>query len=84
MELPLGQVEILMRDGRHFTQIGTEVPGSPAAPMSWNDIERKFINCAAAAASPPSGAQIEEMLQMVRQLESLDDVANLLRCLARP
>ena len=83
MELPLGQVEIITCDGRRFTQIGTEVPGSPAAPMSWDDIERKFANCASVAASPPSIAQVEETQQMVRQLESLDDATDLLRRLAR-
>ncbi|MFP3554855.1 MmgE/PrpD family protein [Paraburkholderia sp. SIMBA_049] len=81
MELPLGQVEIIAHDGRQFSQIGTEVPGSPAAPMSWNDIERKFANCASVAATPLSATQIEEAQQMVRQLESLDDVTHLFGCL---
>ncbi|MGF6700385.1 2-methylcitrate dehydratase PrpD [Paraburkholderia sp. MM5496-R1] len=82
MELPLGQVEIIARDGRRLSQIGTKVPGSPEAPMSWEDIMRKFANCAALAATPPSIGQIEKVQQMVRQLESLDDVTELLRCLA--
>jgi len=48
-----------MRDGRHFTQIGTEVPGSPQHDV-WNDIERKFINCAARAASPHQGLRSKD------------------------
>ncbi|MFP3802384.1 MmgE/PrpD family protein, partial [Paraburkholderia sp. SIMBA_027] len=34
MELPLGKVEIVTRDGRTFSQVGTAVPGSSDAPMS--------------------------------------------------
>ena len=54
-ELPLGRVEIITSDGRRLDLIGANVPGSVEAPMAWDDISRKFGECASVAARPPSG-----------------------------
>jgi 2-methylcitrate dehydratase PrpD len=81
MELPLGKVEIVTRDGRTYSQVGTGVPGSSDAPMSWDDVSRKFGNCAAVAAMPPSIDQVTKVQHMVRDLESVDDITEMLRLL---
>ncbi|WP_329353186.1 MmgE/PrpD family protein [Streptomyces sp. NBC_01261] len=82
LELPPGRVEIIMRDGRRFDRVGTNVPGSSETPMTWDDIARKFGDCASAATMPPSLDQVRRVQQMTRDLESLNDATELLRVLA--
>ena len=81
-ELPLGRVAITATDGRTFELTGVDVPGSSAAPLSWDDVARKFGECSALAHVPPSPAQIGAMQRTVQQLESLDDASELLGVLA--
>jgi 2-methylcitrate dehydratase PrpD len=81
LELPLGRVEIIMRDGRSFARVGEDVPGNPESPLTWDDLTRKFGECAAAAAARPSQRQIDAAAQMTRELESLADATEILRAL---
>jgi 2-methylcitrate dehydratase PrpD len=81
LELPPGRVEIRLRDGQCFLRTGTAVPGSLEAPMSWDDLGRKFRDCAAAAIKPPSANGIEMAEHMARDLEKLDDATAMLRVL---
>ncbi|WP_284058851.1 MmgE/PrpD family protein [Streptomyces sp. AS02] len=81
LELPPGRVEIVLRDGRRFERVGTDVPGSPEAPMTWDDIARKFADCASVATVPPSMDQVSKVQRMTRELESLNDATELLRVL---
>lgn len=82
LELPNGRVEIVTRDNRRFERIGRNVPGTPEAPMSWDDITAKFRACAAAAANPPSPEHIDAIQHMVRKLETLDDATEMLRIIS--
>lgn len=82
LELPPGRVEIIMRDGRRFEKVGTNVPGSSEAPMTWDDIARKFGDCASVATAPPSMDQVIRVQQLTRDLESLSNVTELLHVLA--
>ena len=79
---PDGRVEIVTRDGRRIERVGRDVPGSPRAPMTWDDIARKFRDCAMAAAVPVPADRIEKAQEMARRLETLDDATELLRVLA--
>ena len=79
LEIPPGRVEIITRDGRRLEKAGSHVPGSAEAPMTWDDIGRKFDDCATVAAVGLSSAQIESVKQMARRLESMDDAIELLR-----
>jgi 2-methylcitrate dehydratase PrpD len=81
LELPPGRVRITMRDGRRFERTGTAVPGNLEAPLSWDDIVRKFRDCAAAAVVPPSVERIDMAVQMAGELEHLEDATELLRVL---
>jgi 2-methylcitrate dehydratase PrpD len=81
-ELPPGRVEIVMRNGRTFEQVGVDVPGSATAPLSWDDLGRKFADCASLAVVPVPSGRIEAFVQMVHELESLDDATRLLHVLA--
>jgi 2-methylcitrate dehydratase PrpD len=81
LELPPGRVEILTHDGRSVARVGTDVPGSAESPATWDDLTRKFRECASAAAVPPSPDQVEAAVRMARELESLDDATEIVRVL---
>lgn len=79
LELPPGRVEILTRDGRKLEKVGTEIPGSPENPMSWDDIFRKFDDCAAAAVNPLSMDKVERAHDLAINMETVSDATELLR-----
>jgi 2-methylcitrate dehydratase PrpD len=81
LDLPLGRVEITTHDGRSFTRVGTDAPGSPESSLTWDDLTRKFEECAAAAAVRPSQGQIDAAVRMTRELESLADATEIMRVL---
>lgn len=82
LEIPSGRVEIRMRDGRSHQALGTDVPGTVDAPMTWTDLERKFDDCAAAAAVPLTEDGAARVKQHVREMETLDDATILMAQLA--
>jgi 2-methylcitrate dehydratase PrpD len=81
-EMPLGRVEIVMSDGRRFERVGRGVPGSAEAPMSWDDVVRKFVDCAAFAPVKKTAQQIELVHRTVQRLDQVDDATNVLRMLS--
>jgi len=82
LELPPGRVEMVMRDGRRFERVGTHVPGNPEAPMNWDDIVRKFADCASFAPRPLTLEDVAEVHRSVERLEGMDDATRILRVLA--
>ncbi len=82
LELPAGRVEMTTVDGRVFTRVGADYPGSPTTPTSWRDLAQKFRECAALAAQPPAPAQVESVIALTRDLESVGDVAEITRLLS--
>jgi 2-methylcitrate dehydratase PrpD len=78
---PIGRVEIVTREGRTFERRGDNIPGSPEAPMTWDDLAQKFRDCAAAAAVPVAAPGIEKAVELVARLETLADVAEVIRTL---
>ena len=79
LDLPPGRVEIVTRDGRAFSKVGTGIPGSAEKPMTWEDIARKFDDCARSAVKPFTGLEIQKLVAMGRNLESLADATDVLR-----
>ena len=79
MEMPPGKVEIVTRDGRTLARVGMAIPGSVENPMTWDDVLRKFDDCAAASIKPLSAHAIEGAHRMARGLELLPDATELLR-----
>ena len=79
---PEARVAILTRDGRTVERLGNKVPGSPEAPLTWNDIAEKFADCASVAAVPLSVDKIRAAQEMAKNLESLVDATELLRILS--
>jgi 2-methylcitrate dehydratase PrpD len=81
-KLPDGRIEIATKDGQVFERLGDKVPGSPEAPLSWQQLSKKFASCASVAAVAPSDAGIEKAQQLVRQLETVVDATDVLRAVA--
>jgi len=82
LELPPGRVEIVTEDGRRFERIGNNVPGSAECSMIWDDMARKFAECAAVAVLPPSLDKVRKAQDLAKKLETLEDATELLRVLA--
>ncbi|MBI2858210.1 MAG: MmgE/PrpD family protein [Chloroflexi bacterium] len=76
------KVEIHTRDGKVFAA-STDYPlGHPKRPMSWDDLTAKFRDCLSHAVKPVPEANIDSVIDMVRRLEDIEDVDEIIRLLA--
>jgi 2-methylcitrate dehydratase PrpD len=74
-------IDIYLTDGRRISGRADFGKGSPANPMSYDEVAEKFRGCAAQAAWPR--AQVDGVIDMVRRLDALADIGGLMRLLAR-
>jgi len=75
------EVEIKTKDGRVLSSRPTSVPGDPKQRVGWEVIEAKFRDCVAFAAKPMAAKNIERVIELVRDLEQLRDVTEVVRLL---
>ena len=75
-------VEVLTKDGRRLSKRVEHAYGHPEKRMGWEAFGDKFRDCAAWAARPLSSDKVETVIETVKGLEQLDDVAGLLRLLS--
>lgn len=68
-------LKITLKDGRVITGRADFGKGSPANPMSFDDVAEKFRGCAAFADWP--GVKAERIIELVHKLEELPDVRTL-------
>ncbi|HUC18582.1 MAG TPA: MmgE/PrpD family protein [Acetobacteraceae bacterium] len=68
-------IEIMLADGRRLTGRADFGRGSPANPMSWDEVAAKFRECADHGGLAP--ARAEEVIAMVEDLASLPDIHDL-------
>lgn len=68
-------LEITLTDGRRIRDRADFGKGSPANPMSYEEVADKFRECAAYSRWP--SAQAEKVVELVRTLEDLRDVREL-------
>jgi len=68
-------LKISLKDGRIISGRAEFAKGSPANPMSYDEVADKFRGCAAFAKWPP--AKAEAVISLVRSLESAADVGRL-------
>lgn len=88
-ELPVGgysslsrpTVEIVMKDGRTYSCRPDGVPGDPNHPVSDELLETKFRDCMSFSARPVPPENVERAIELVRGLESVPDVTQILRLL---
>jgi len=81
-QMPPGRVEIVMRDGRRFERTGRGIPGSVEAPMSWEEVVSKFVECASFAPVLRSAEEIKAVHETVAKLELEADATAILRALS--
>ena len=74
-------VEIRLKDGRVLSRQVKGVPGDPDNPVTRDMIEAKFRDCVAFAATPLAQASVERAIALVRDLESISDVSEIMRLL---
>ncbi|MGH9518661.1 MAG: MmgE/PrpD family protein, partial [Terriglobales bacterium] len=72
-------VKIHMKNGQVYAGRADFAKGSPANPMSYDEVADKFYGCADYAGWNPSRARA--VVAMVAQLEDVPDVANLVKLL---
>ena len=75
-------LEIRLKDGRTISGRADFGKGSPANPMTFDQVAEKFADCAAFAKCPPDRAG--NVIRMVQKLEELTDVRALTALLALP
>ncbi len=73
-------IDIELIDGRQISGRADFGKGSPANPMSDDEVARKFLECAAWGGLPQAGA--ERIIERVYRLETLPRVRDLMRLLA--
>ena len=73
-------LNIRLQDGSTKTGRADFAKGSPAIPMSFDEVADKFLDCAAFAKWPRERAKTT--VELVRELESLSDVRKLTAPLA--
>lgn len=74
-------VEIRMKDGRMFSCRPDGVPGDPAHPVSDELLEAKFRDCVSFSAVPIPRANVDKAIELIRNLENVDDVTQIVRLL---
>jgi 2-methylcitrate dehydratase PrpD len=68
-------IDILLNDGRRISGRAEFGKGSPANPMSWDEVAAKFYGCASYAGLPSERAR--EVVSIVADLPSLKSVRTL-------
>jgi len=74
-------IDIHLKDGRTVSGRADFGKGSPANPMSYDEVAEKFRGCAGQAGWP--AAKLEGIIDTVHRLESLKDIHGLMRLCAR-
>ncbi|BEQ16993.1 MmgE/PrpD family protein [Desulfoferula mesophila] len=76
------RVRVETRDGRVLEALGRERRGTPANPLSRQEVMNKFLGCARGAARPVEPEQALRAARLVERLEELNDVGQILAALA--
>lgn len=76
-----GRVEVRLKDGSVRRGVTTAPKGDAANPMSDEELEAKFLDCAALALGE---GRAKDALELVRSVERLDDVRHLTERLVAP
>jgi 2-methylcitrate dehydratase PrpD len=73
-------IDIELKDGRTVSGHADFGKGSPANPMSYDEVAGKFLECAEFASW--DSVRAKEVVSMVREFEKLSDVRGLMKLLA--
>ncbi len=73
------EVHARTRDGRSAMRRVDALPGSPDQPLSWSDVEAKFLDCATSALI--DGTRGRRALGRLRDIEACSDVSEIMSLL---
>jgi len=76
-----GGVTLTMQDGTEYTEEVEHCLGSVARPMNFEDVTKKFRECAACSIKPLTTATVDKVIGMVGRLEKLNDATEIIRML---
>ncbi len=82
LKLPAGKVEVLVKGGETYSALGENVPGTPENPMTWEQLEDKFKDCAANACREIGKDAVDQAIAKIRTLETCSDVSELINIIA--
>jgi 2-methylcitrate dehydratase PrpD len=68
-------IDIELKDGRKISGRADFGKGSPADPMSYDEVAEKFLGCADFARFP--SARAKEIVNLIRDLETIPEIARL-------
>ncbi len=74
-----GGVTITMQDGKEYTDEVEYCLGSVERSMTFEDVTKKFRECAACALKPLPTAKIERVIDLVKRLETLSDATGIIK-----
>ena len=74
-------VEIRLKNGRVVSRRADGVPGDPRHPVTLEMLEAKFRDCVSFAAVPLAPPRIEGAIDLIRNLENVTDVSEIMRLL---
>jgi 2-methylcitrate dehydratase PrpD len=75
-------VEIVTLDGRVFSRRVDLVYGHPDNPMSWEDLIRKFKDCASYSATAIPEGKIDRVVEEIMRLEHVQDMREIIDLVA--
>jgi 2-methylcitrate dehydratase PrpD len=78
------KISVTLRSGKVITgqaEMGAGEAAGAAKPLPFTDYERKFRDCAAYAVKPRTPQQIEKIIALVKDLEKVEDVGELIKLL---
>jgi 2-methylcitrate dehydratase PrpD len=75
-------VEIHTRDGNVLKHQADRVPGDAKTPVELEFLEAKFRDCVSFSAKPIAKENIERALALIRELERVPDVIEIVRLLS--
>jgi 2-methylcitrate dehydratase PrpD len=71
-------VEVRTRKGKVFSRLVVERRGSPTNPLTMEEVEEKFRQCARFARNPLPEDRVGDILFFLREMENGDDVTRIL------
>jgi 2-methylcitrate dehydratase PrpD len=76
-----GGVTITMQDGTRYDEVVEHCLGSVERPMTFEDVTKKFRECAPSSIKPLTSETIEKVIDMVARLETLKDATEIIKLL---
>ncbi|OGO19579.1 MAG: hypothetical protein A2Z15_07580 [Chloroflexi bacterium RBG_16_50_11] len=76
-----GGVIIKMKDGMDYKEEVEHCLGSVVRPMTFEDVTKKFRECAPCSVKPLSSEKVEKVIDMVGRLEKLNDATEIIKLL---